>query len=573
MVAKAVTTNSKSLFRFVYLTTPWLPIYLCKRPRKTVAFFVCLQYLQGLGIIKDPKSLLIPNPCRYYRNLMSQPFLTFHNVTFTYDTASEPLFQIVSLHFAPGWSGVVGANGVGKTTLLKLATGLLEPDEGYINGSLNSMYCAQRTDNVPEQFDKLLLANSKSASIIKSRLGIGDDWITRWSTLSHGERKRAQIAVALWRRPTILAFDEPTNHVDAEARAIIANALQAFHGVGLLVSHDRELLDALCQQCVFIEPPDVVSRSGGYTKGIQVAKDEHVSFQKQYTLKKQMYKKLKREAARRRELAKQSQRRVSKRGLAKHDHDAKAKINGARVTGKDAVGGKLLRQLDGRLTQAQQNLETIKVKKQYTLGIWLPGSVSKRDFLLRLPAASLSLGGQKQLHYPDLLITPTDRIAITGPNGTGKSTLVRYIVNQLNVPQEHITYVPQEIALSQSQDILGQARNLPHDKLGHLMTVVSRLGSRPHRLLDSTTPSPGETRKLLLALGMTRMPHIIIMDEPTNHMDLPSIECLEQALGACPCSLLLVSHDKHFLEKLTEKRWHITKEVHSDKMNVTLLFP
>jgi macrolide transport system ATP-binding/permease protein len=496
---------------------------------------------------------------------MSQPFLKFHNVTFTYDTASESLFQNVSLHFAPGWSGVVGANGVGKTTLLKLATGLLEPDEGHINISLDSMYCPQRTDNVPKQFDKLLLTNTKSASIIKSQLGIGNDWIERWSTLSHGERKRAQIAVALWFRPIILAIDEPTNHVDAEAREIIAHALHAFHGVGLLVSHDRELLNSLCQQCVFIEPPKVISRPGGYTKGIQVAKDEQATFQKQYALKKQTYRKLKREATRRRELADQSRKRVSKKGIAKKDHDAKAKIDRARVTGKDAVGGKLLRQLDGRLAQAQQNLEISRVKKQYTLGIWLPGSLSKRDFLLKLPGTSLSLGGQKQLHYPDLLITPTDRIAITGPNGAGKSTLIRHIVDRLNVPQEHITYVPQEIVLSQSQDILAQARDLPRDKLGHLMTIVSRLGSSPHQLLDSTTPSPGETRKLLLALGMTRMPHIIIMDEPTNHMDLPSIECLEQALADCPCSLLLVSHDRRFLEKLTEKRWHITKKAHSNE--------
>ncbi len=96
-------------------------------------------------------------------------------------------------------------------------------------------------------------------------------------------------------------------------------------------------------------------------------------------------------------------------------------------------------------------------------------------------------------------------------------------------------------------------------------TIFLGRGSCPHRLLDSTTPSPGETRKLLLALGMTRRPHIIIMDEPTNHMDLPSIECLEQALADCPCCLLLVSHDRRFLEKLTQQHWQITRKTHSDE--------
>ncbi len=514
------------------------------------------------------------NPCSSRRRkTMGQPFLKFHNVTFAYDTASNSLFQSVSLHFAPGWSGVVGANGTGKTTLLKLATGLLEPDEGHIDLPPDSLYCPQRTDDVPEKLDELIRTNIKPAYLIKSQLGVQDDWIERWETLSHGERKRAQIAVALWLNPDVLAIDEPTNHIDAEAREIITIALHAFHGVGLLVSHDRELLDSLCQQCIFIDPPEVIARPGGYTKGILVVKDERKSLQKQYALKKRTYKKLQREAARRRGLANQYQKKRSKEGIAKKDHDAKAKIDRARVTGKDVIGGKLLRQLDGRLTQARKNFENVKVKKQYTLGIWLPGSLSKRDFLLKFPANLLSLGEQKRLDYPELLITPIDRIALTGPNGGGKSTLIRYIVDSLNVPREHITYIPQEIDLGQSQDILAQARNLSHDQLGHLMTIVSRLGSRPQRLLDSPEPSPGETRKLLLALGMTRLPHIIIMDEPTNHMDLPSIECLEQALSDCPCSLLLVSHDKRFLRALTQKTWNITKDPHSDEtfvMNIIM---
>ena len=89
------------------------------------------------------------------------------------------------------------------------------------------------------------------------------------------------------------------------------------------------------------------------------------------------------------------------------------------------------------------------------------------------------------------------------------------------------------------------------------MTVVSRLGSRPARLLESVEPSPGEVRKLLLGLGIALQPHLIIMDEPTNHLDLPSMECLEGALRDCPCALLLVSHDERFLRGLTRTRWHI----------------
>lgn len=494
---------------------------------------------------------------------MGKRYLQFQNVTFIYESASEPLFRDISLHIPSGWTGIVGPNGTGKTTLLKLATGLLEPNSGSVSLSQNSLYCPQRTDDVPDKLKELILAHIKSAGIIKSRLGIHDDWHLRWTTLSHGERKRAQIAVALWLKPDVLAVDEPTNHIDSQAGEIITKALSSYKGIGLIVSHNRELLDLLCQQCFFIDPPNVIVHPDGVSKGMEIEKAEQQSLQKQYLQRKRAYKSLQKEVVNRRELAKRSSKMRSKKGLAKKDHDAREKKDRARVSGKDGVGGKLKRQLNGRLRQTRNNLADITVKKKYQLGIWLPGSVSKRNFLLELAAGSLSLGDKKQLRYPELHVGPNDRIALTGPNGAGKSTLIRSIVYSLNVPEKHITYVPQEIDLKYSQDILARALALPDDKLGHLMTIVSRLGSRPHRLLNSTEPSPGETRKLLLAIGMTYSPHIIIMDEPTNHMDLPSIECLEQALSDCPCSLVLVSHDKFFLRKLTNKNWNIEPDIDS----------
>jgi len=490
---------------------------------------------------------------------MSQPFLLFHHVTFAYDSAVTPLFRDLSLHIPVGWCGIVGANGAGKTTFLKLATGLLVPEQGSIDRPPRTLYCPQRTDHPPGMLAALMDDSAKAAALIRGRLGIQPDWLKRWTTLSHGERKRAQVGVALWQDPEVLAIDEPTNHMDAEARDVLVAALRAYKGVGLLVSHDRELLDMLCRQCLFLEPPAAIVHPGGYAKGREIEEKEYQAVQKQHDLKKQTYRKLELEAGRRRDLANQYQTKRSKKGTAKRDHDSKQKIDIARITGKDVVGGKLLRQLDGRLAQARQELETVKVQKRYTLGIWLPGCVSQRDLLLRLSPGVLPLGAEKELEYPQLTLMPTDRIAITGPNGGGKTTLLKQLLPHLNAPPDHITYIPQEIDRRQSRDILKDAQGLPHEQLGLLMTIISRLGSRPQRLLESAEPSPGETRKLLLALGMTRKPHIIVMDEPTNHMDIASIECLENALADCPCCLLLISHDRRFLSKLTRTEWRIVR--------------
>ncbi|MBN2134899.1 MAG: ABC-F family ATP-binding cassette domain-containing protein [Acidobacteria bacterium] len=486
--------------------------------------------------------------------------IIFQNVTFLYDGAAEPLFRDLSLQFSRGWTGIVGANGVGKSTILKLSSGLLEPREGRVIIPEFTLYCEQRTDEIPALLTDLLGAADSESYRIRDRLGVEDDWLERWETLSHGERKRAQIAAALWWKPEVLALDEPTNHLDAQAQEMLFSALQGFNGTGLLVSHDRELLDDLCSQCLFIEPPDAIIRPGNYSASLEQTEQDNLSAQRSYANAKQDYNRIKHEASRRRSEASQADRKRSKKGIARNDHDAKAKIDAARLTGKDGDAGKRLSQMEGRLSQAREKMSGIEVKKTYTMGIWMPGEKSKRDTLFSLPDGILSLGEKRELHYPDLLMKPDDRIALTGVNGSGKSTLIKHIMESLNLPDDKVVYIPQEIDLGSSQDILNWAKGLPPERLGRMMTVVSRLGSRPHRLLESTEPSPGEIRKVLLAVGIANMPHLIVMDEPTNHLDLPSIESLEDALTDCPCGLLLVSHDRRFLEALTEKRWSISEE-------------
>jgi ATPase subunit of ABC transporter with duplicated ATPase domains len=151
----------------------------------------------------------------------------------------------------------------------------------------------------------------------------------------------------------------------------------------------------------------------------------------------------------------------------------------------------------------------------------------------------------------------SDRVGIGGANGLGKSTLIAHLLGHFHIELAHLTHMPQEISAQNGAILLREAKALKNEQLGHAMNVVSRLGSRPQRLLGSAQPSPGELRKLLLALGMGRSPHLIILDEPTNHLDLPSIECLEATLVDCPCAMVIVSHDERLLDHLTTTRWEI----------------
>lgn len=486
--------------------------------------------------------------------------VTFREVSFRYDGMEGPVVDRLTAHFPAGWTGVVGANGAGKTTVLKLAAGMLVPGRGTVRSPGKSIYCPQRTDDAPEMFEEFVEAFDGRACQLKGQLGIRKHWPHAWDTLSHGERKRAQIAVALWREPEVFVVDEPTNHIDREARQLLMEALASFKGVGIIVSHDRELLDTLCIQTLFVVPRGTTMKPGGYTEGHAALQGEEEHVRQLHEQKKKEVAKIRRIASDRRREADRADRMRSKRDLDLHDHDGRAKIDLARVSGMDGAAGRRLSQLSGRLRQAREELAGMRVTKEYDLGVWLETSRSKRDRLFSVRAGTLPLGEERQLAFPDLEMLPGDRIAVTGPNGAGKSTLIRHLLGRLNVESEHLVYLPQEVAAETSRDIMERVREQPKGTLGRIMTIVSCLGSRPQRLLETGEPSPGEIRKILLALGITKSPHLIVMDEPTNHLDLPSIQCLEEMLQDCPCGLLLVSHDRRFTERLTRARWEIAAD-------------
>lgn len=193
--------------------------------------------------------------------------LSLQHLTYAYPTCVDPVLRDVSATLPCGWTGLVGDNGCGKSTLARIACGRLAPDRGTVAPRLFSVYCEQDASAEPDALYDFAAAYDRDAVALRRDLGVEDDWPWRYGTLSCGQQKRLQVACALWQRPDLLVMDEPTNHVDAPTREAIAAALARFKGVGLLISHDRALLDALCSQCLFMAAGQVTARPGGYSQG------------------------------------------------------------------------------------------------------------------------------------------------------------------------------------------------------------------------------------------------------------------------------------------------------------------
>ena len=302
--------------------------------------------------------------------------VALRDLTFIFQGTSQPVLSGLSVHFPVGFTSVVGANGAGKTTLLQIVAGVLTPTAGAVLGGRDAVYCDQRTDAPPPDFTDFLNDWDADAFELRGRLEMGYNFLERWHTLSHGERKRAQIGHALWRKPAVLAIDEPTNDIDAHARDLLVASLERFTGVGLIVSHDRELLDALCCQCLWLEPPNARVIAGGYSQGREQKQLDRNPAVRERSKAVRTHRQLEREMARRREAAAREPSERSKRGLSPKDPDAKERIDRARIA--DSKAGAAFRQLDGRTEQAKARLDAPRVAKEYETGIWLPGSRSHR---------------------------------------------------------------------------------------------------------------------------------------------------------------------------------------------------
>ena len=508
--------------------------------------------------------------------------LNLSNIEYTYPLTVEPTIRNVTTTLPAGWTGFVGDNGSGKTTLARVVCGLLQPDVGVVSPLLFSTYCDQSTEEPPGNLEDFAVAYDRAAIKLRNELSIGDDWPWRYDTLSCGQQKRLQVACALWSAPDVLVVDEPTNHVDASTRQALFAALSKFKGVGVLISHDRVLLDALCSQCLFIANGTATMRPGGYSQASsQVALERSSAIHAREIAQKEKAR-TEREAQRRREEASRVQARRSGKGIAKNDSDARAKKRHYIVSGQDGKAGKLSARMQDRLKKAEDDVADSKVEKRYDAHMWLDAEPSKRKVLFRMKSGRIAVG-ESLLSLPALFIGNTDHIGLVGDNGSGKTTLVKKIIASISADTSSIDtslidtrfmdatsantgradtrvlYIPQEPDVLQKEKTLKKMRELSSAQRGQVLSIVAQLNSDPDCILEGDTVSLGEMRKLMLALGILESPELLVMDEPTNYLDLGSTEALERLLSVYPGALLLVSHDASLVSSATSITWRIQK--------------
>lgn len=482
--------------------------------------------------------------------------LMLSGVTYAYPSAAEPIINNLTITFPCGWTALLGDNGCGKTTLARIACGQLKPDAGSVTGGLVCAYVPQDADIPPASLSDFALDYGRDARTLRSTFHLADDMPWRFDELSFGERKKLQIAVALWGRPDVLAADEPTNHLDADARAELGSALAHFHGIGILISHDRELVDLLADRCASFEAGGIIVRPGGYSAArTQAERERETAVAARAEARRELARLNAAKQARAHEAARADARR-SKRHLDPRDRDAKGKIDLAVFTGKDGQAGRLSAQMDARVAAARERLTATRIAKRYDGDLWLDAAPSPRKVVLRVPAADIPCGPAGVLRIPELWVGNTDHVGIVGPNGAGKSTLLAHL--RTLVDEELVMLnIPQELAPDERAAVVAHVEDLSPAERGRVLSSVAQLNSDPDRILEGGRTSPGELRKLLLANGALRHPALIIMDEPTNHLDLHSTEALERALAAYPGALLLVSHDRAFLAACTNRTWEV----------------
>ncbi|MFO0560233.1 MAG: ATP-binding cassette domain-containing protein [Polyangiales bacterium] len=494
-------------------------------------------------------------------------WLEAKSVAVSYSTAARPVLEGVSFALAPGWCGLVGANGEGKSTLLRVIHGSLAPSEGAVSlrperGSI--VLCEQGVERCSDEVRAFARADDGVAKALRGRLALERAPLEAWDTLSLGQRKRWQIAAALWLDPAVLLLDEPTNHLDARAQALLDDALARYRGIGVLVSHDRALLDRRTIRTLRAHDGRVALYEGGFTAAKAQWTAERRAREAAHASQRRAAEKASARLAEARRAHDGAERGRSTAARMRNRHDSDARTPGAqqRAEWAAAKAGRTVATARAELTRIEA--EAVEIERDRTLGasVFLRYERAPKRTLFYLDAPTIAQDGATLLRATRVQIEREDRVRVEGDNGAGKSTLLRSLLAV--GPRDRTLYLPQELEARAVSALLDELRSLDRDERSQVLSVFAALGSDASAIAhrapsEAETLSPGQARKLALALGMGRHRWALVLDEPTNHLDLPSIERLEDALRSFRGCVVLVSHDEAFARACTTRSLRVRR--------------
>jgi ATPase subunit of ABC transporter with duplicated ATPase domains len=346
------------------------------------------------------------------------PSIVLSRVSFAH-AGPVPLICDLSLRLESGWTGVVGPNGAGKTTLLRLLAGELEPESGEIHrqpAGLVLRLCPQTVEALGPAVQAFAAATDGEAARWRSALALDPAALARWASLSPGERKRWQVAAALHAEPGALILDEPTNHLDAASREPLAAALAAFRGVGVLVSHDRALLGALCERTLRFDAGGIRLYRGGYSAACATwereARERLDAYRALQGERRQLRRRLG-DARRKRAEAEAKQRRTMRRAGV-DDIDTRKRLSLTRRRSAEARFGREAGKLRAALERSDARAAGFELHKARGRSLFVDFEAAPVSWLLRVEARELRAGERVLLRDLDLAVPRVGRIRVAG---------------------------------------------------------------------------------------------------------------------------------------------------------------